>query len=220
MANASSVLTFCICFLYRHCLFLANIRAAALRNRGRTGCFLKFVAADCSHALSALIYTITDTQSNVTRYTARQLQNCGVPDWEIKHLQEQSRIWDEASQNPNQSNYHSMANPNQSIEDAINGRNAIVSDELNGAQAEWRGNHHLLALDAMAIAIHALMDMTSPAHMDSQGPIMWCSCLRESAQRSGMGRGWHFWPIALKIASKSRLTLRGANSPKYRTVCW
>lgn len=100
---------------------------------------------------------------------------CGVPDFIIKQLQEDSREWDKMSQGPDQSNFHSMAMPNQTPQQAIDGRNQIIADYMEKSQYWYSQGRDQDAYFDMAIAIHAIMDMTSPAHTDPQGnPYTWC----------------------------------------------
>jgi hypothetical protein len=76
---------------------------------------------------------------------------------------------------PNEANYHAMAMPGQSTADAIQGFNdavafeqGVAADRFGWLDPDWYINH--------TIAIHALMDSTSPEHVSSDGaPIVWPS---------------------------------------------
>ena len=116
------------------------------------------------------------------------LKDCGVPESQIESLQKDSRDWDSNAQDPSQANYHSMAQPYQSVADAINGRNAIYIQEMGFANTAWAQGNMSGALYDLAIAIHAMMDMTSPAHMDSKGPIMWCGITGCNSSQDPSGR--------------------------------
>lgn len=102
------------------------------------------------------------------------LGRCGVADFVISEIQQDSRDWDEMSQAVNQSNYHSMATPEQTAQEAIDARNQIIADYLNRAELQYENGRTANAYWDFAVAIHVLMDMTSPAHTDGNGnPYTW-----------------------------------------------
>ncbi len=99
---------------------------------------------------------------------------CAVPDFVISEIQQDSRTWDEMSQAAGQSNFHSLAMPGQSAQQAIDARNQIIADYLNNAQFMYQHGRTKDAYWDFAVAIHVLMDMTSPAHTDNNGnPYTW-----------------------------------------------
>ena len=53
--------------------------------------------------------------------------------------------------------------------------NQFVSDEMAGATSVYNAGGNTQAMFLFGLAMHPLMDMTSPAHTDQNGnPIPWC----------------------------------------------
>jgi len=106
------------------------------------------------------------------------LHGCiGVSDADIYQIQRGSRWFDENFQGPNWSPGHAMSNgnANQSGQQARNITAALVAGEMNAATNAMNAGARNQALFTFGIAMHPLMDMTSPAHTDAQGnPIPWC----------------------------------------------
>jgi len=68
---------------------------------------------------------------------------------------------------------HSMRAPTQSAEDAIEARNLFIAGSLGVAGLRY--DHGGDWKTPFAQALHTLMDMTSPKHMENGVPIRWPS---------------------------------------------
>jgi RHS repeat-associated protein len=93
---------------------------------------------------------------------------------DLSTMQQSSREFDLATQNPSQAFMHSMAQGGQSAADAIIQRDAFVSNMAVLAQAAEASGHHDNALYLFSAAAHAIMDSSSPEHVDENGnPKTW-----------------------------------------------
>jgi hypothetical protein len=73
---------------------------------------------------------------------------------------------------------------NQSAPDAIAQRDRFVQQNLDKAEGEYQAGNKTAALQDFGVAMHPVMDSTSPAHTDAEGnPIPWCGY-------SGCGGSW------------------------------
>jgi len=111
------------------------------------------------------------------------LAPCGVSPEQIHQIQNGSRAIDAATgTSPEGANIHSMRRPIpntnplqlQSVADAVTARNAFVANGLMLAQSAWP-NSPDVAMEELGVAMHPMMDFTSPAHTLPNGdPIGWC----------------------------------------------
>jgi RHS repeat-associated protein len=105
------------------------------------------------------------------------LHPCGVSNADIWTIQQASRDFDSSHQDPIWSPMHSMSDGehNQSASDAKDIRDRFIANMLHVAAIQMKEGFHNQALASFGAAIHPVMDLTSPAHTDSQGnPIPWC----------------------------------------------
>jgi hypothetical protein len=111
---------------------------------------------------------------------------CGIdPEW-IGKIQAASREFDSTHTATSWSFAHSMSdgkqvNPDgtvgQSSAEAINKRNEFIVDNEVKAQNAWRRGQTNNALSDFGIAMHPVMDSTSPWHTTDglgENPIPWC----------------------------------------------
>lgn len=111
------------------------------------------------------------------------LGRCGVLGSIVSEIQQDSKTWDSEAQDANQSNYHSMGMPEQNAQQAIDGRNKIIADYLNRAKSQYEAGRMANAYWEFAVAIHVIMDMTSPAHTDGNGnPYTWYGATDKRSQ--------------------------------------
>jgi hypothetical protein len=69
---------------------------------------------------------------------------------------------------------HSMRNSSQSADEAVALREAFIASKLDEARGHLAGGDRGAALLAFGEGIHAIMDATSPAHVDGGGkPQVW-----------------------------------------------
>ncbi len=103
------------------------------------------------------------------------LAPCGVSPEQIHQIQQGSRALDATTgTSPEGANFHSMAQPGQSVDDAVNARNNFVTNTLQIAQYSAASNA-AFAMNQLGVAMHPMMDFTSPAHtMPNGDPIGWC----------------------------------------------
>jgi len=103
------------------------------------------------------------------------LAPCGVSPEQIHEIQQGSRALDATTgTSPEGANFHSMAQPGQSVDDAVNARNNFVANTLQIAQYSAASNP-AFAMSQLGVAMHPMMDFTSPAHtMPNGDPIGWC----------------------------------------------
>ena len=100
---------------------------------------------------------------------------------QITFIQQASRNFDAGkdgefgnTQTPGLSYMHSIRAPGQSVTGAKAETAAFVADMIAQGKAAAAGGHMGAALHDAAIAMHAQMDATSPAHTDSNGdPKVW-----------------------------------------------
>jgi len=105
------------------------------------------------------------------------LSPCGVSDADIYEIQRGSRSVDQDYQGAEYAYMHSMSNGNisQSASKAVAQRNSFVQVEVREAIADFAAGDRNQAMFVFGIAMHPVMDMTSPAHTDRNGnPIPWC----------------------------------------------
>jgi len=99
---------------------------------------------------------------------------------DIHAIQQASRDFDSGhssfgnTQSPQRSYMHGMRAPGQVGAAATQETNNFVHAMIARAQKEERSHHHEAALRDFGIAIHPLVDQTSPAHADGSGnPAPW-----------------------------------------------
>jgi RHS repeat-associated protein len=109
------------------------------------------------------------------------LHPCGVSNAEIYTLQQDSRRFDsQTGMGEADANYHAMARPGQSTADAIQGIQDIIGNQLDIARLNMDSNpSDEYGLDQLAIGMHTLMDLSSPAHVHQKSngnyvPLTWC----------------------------------------------
>jgi RHS repeat-associated protein len=104
------------------------------------------------------------------------LAPCGVEHDIIYEIQQESDVWDKATGlNSFFANAHSMAAPGQSAADAIQGRSDFIESQLQLANWAWNHSKDYYWVN-FTHAVHAMMDSTSPAHVDPSGnPYTWPS---------------------------------------------
>ena len=109
------------------------------------------------------------------------LHGCnGISDADIWQIQQGSQWFDDNFQDPIWSFGHAMSNGNahQSPDDAKRATSAFISGQVGIAKNDLGAGSRNQALFIFGVAIHPVMDGTSPAHMDPQGnPIPWCGYL-------------------------------------------
>lgn len=116
------------------------------------------------------------------------LHTCGVSDADLFQIQQGSRSVDENYQGSEYSYMHSMSNGNahQSALSAETERDSFIQVETQEAAADFRSGNTQPAMFVFGLAMHPVMDMTSPAHVDANGsPIPWCGltgCAEDRAQ--------------------------------------
>ena len=109
---------------------------------------------------------------------------CGISqDW-ISKIQKASRDFDASHQDPSWSFAHYMSNGNpdlfghtQTAEEAITAANNFIVSNVEAAQDAWKAGQTNNALSDFGVAMHPVMDSTSPWHTEGgQGekPIPWC----------------------------------------------
>jgi hypothetical protein len=84
---------------------------------------------------------------------------------------------------------HSMSNGNinQTALEAQSQRDQFVSNEMSDATAVYNAHGNSQAMFLFGLAMHPLMDMTSPAHTDPNGnPIPWCGLNPFSCSQLGL----------------------------------
>jgi len=106
------------------------------------------------------------------------LHGCSeISDADIYQMQRGSRYVDENFQGPEYSFMHAMSNgnANQSALAAETQTAAFITAESRAVQTEVASGYWNQAIFEFGIAMHPVMDMTSPAHTDVNGnPIPWC----------------------------------------------
>ncbi len=109
------------------------------------------------------------------------LKPCGVSAEMIKEIEDDSARFDwQTGTGQDFANFHAMAREDQNAVDAKLAIGNIIINQMDIAQSsiEDSGNNSY-AVDQMAIGMHTMMDMTSPAHFtgppDTGLPITWCS---------------------------------------------
>ena len=106
------------------------------------------------------------------------LHLCGVSNADIWQMQQGSDFADSfAFQGGEWSSMHAMSNgnANQSPSDAQNQTAQFVADQMNNAVNVYNSGGNDSAMFLFGLAMHPLMDLTSPAHTDQNGnPIPWC----------------------------------------------
>jgi len=128
------------------------------------------------------------------------LKPCGVDNNTIHQFQQISEAFDTSwdSQLPINAYKHSMRSKGQSPQDAIYARNMFIADSLASAGREYeRGGDWQTPF---AQALHTLMDMTSPMHMENGVPLIWPD-LPNAAQHgdwNGSGENWAHMTPALE----------------------
>jgi RHS repeat-associated protein len=121
------------------------------------------------------------------RIVERALKPCGVTDSNIKLIQDGSRWFDKWSQAPVWSPEHSMLDgtTNQSPAEMRRIRDGFVNGMMNMVHAQMNAGVKSQAFFNFGVAIHPLMDSTSPQHTDDNGnPYPWCG-------KQGCGWYWH-----------------------------
>ena len=93
---------------------------------------------------------------------------------DIAALQTASRNFDSWSQLNSMASWHAMRSPEQSVEsDKADTERFIGIAMSNAGILEAAGNHQG-AMKSLAMAMHAVMDATSPAHRNAKGePVPW-----------------------------------------------
>jgi RHS repeat-associated protein len=106
------------------------------------------------------------------------LHPCNVSNADIWQIQQGSDFDDRFDfQGPEWSFMHAMRNgsANQSPDDAKRQTAQFVADQMRGATSVYQAGGNDQAMFLFGVAMHPLMDETSPAHTDAQGnPIPWC----------------------------------------------
>ena len=102
------------------------------------------------------------------------LAGCGVPDSEIKALQQASRDFDLATQLESMAYAHSMRAPGQNQDDALRQRNEFIRSRMDMAQSNYDSGDLPDALRNLGRALHPVMDSTSPEHTVDGVPREWC----------------------------------------------
>ena len=116
----------------------------------------------------------TDAHNQMIR---NALYPCGVPDQDIREIEEGSKYVDENFQGAEYAYMHAMSNgtTNQSVFDAMQQTPNYISAEMTLAISETNAGAVSQAMFTFGVAMHPLMDLTSPAHTDENGnPIPWC----------------------------------------------
>jgi RHS repeat-associated protein len=105
------------------------------------------------------------------------LAPCGVSDGNIRQIQQGSRDFDSDTGTSEQWAFaHSMASPGQDRDQAIQQRNSFVASELIMAGNMFQAGEQNFAFQTVGVAMHPMMDFTSPAHTAANGdPITWCA---------------------------------------------
>jgi RHS repeat-associated protein len=90
---------------------------------------------------------------------------CDVSSGDISAIQSASRTFDAATGlSATYANWHALAQPGQSPDAALQQIAAIIASQLQYARDIWQNGDKSLALSQLGIAIHPIMDLTSPAH--------------------------------------------------------
>lgn len=98
---------------------------------------------------------------------------------DVAILQAASRSFDEGTQSGKASYMHSMAEQGQTPADAIKERDRFIERQLSYAKDLAQKGERDKALQAMGIALHPIMDSTSPEHVDQAGnPKVWAGYMR------------------------------------------
>lgn len=106
------------------------------------------------------------------------LHPCGVSNADIWQIQQGSDFADSfAFQGAEWSFMHAMSNgsAHQTANDARRQTTQFVASQMSDANSVYNAGGNDQAMFLFGIAMHPLMDSTSPAHTDPQGnPIPWC----------------------------------------------
>jgi len=106
------------------------------------------------------------------------LHPCGVSDEDIRQIEQGSEYVDSLQfQGAEDAYMHAMRNGtnNQSVFDAMQQTSNFISAEMTSATSEMSAGDVSEAMFTFGMAMHPLMDVTSPAHTDANGnPIPWC----------------------------------------------
>ena len=89
-------------------------------------------------------------------------------------IKSDSRRFDMLTQFNRQAPWHAMRAPAQSVADAKAQTKQFIAGMMGAAITLESSGHHEDAMNALAKAMHAEMDKTSPAHRDANGdPLPW-----------------------------------------------
>lgn len=105
------------------------------------------------------------------------LHPCGVSNADIWQIQQGSRWLDSNTQGSEWSYVHSMRDGNAGQGPAVAQqlRDQFIASQMHDAQEVLNAGGRDQAMFIFGVAMHPVMDMTSPAHTDPQGnPIPWC----------------------------------------------
>jgi RHS repeat-associated protein len=105
-----------------------------------------------------------------------------IPESDREALKRASRGFDQRTQDPSLSYMHGMSAPGQGPDAAKAATAAFVENMLHHARADAIAGNRPAALNELGIAMHPLMDMTSPSHTDPNGdPRVWQGKVAASA---------------------------------------
>jgi len=106
------------------------------------------------------------------------LHPCGVSNADIWQIQQGSRFADQGAFQGGESAFmHAMSNGNttQSASAAENQTAAFIASQMHDAVSVYNAGGTSQAMFIFGLAMHPVMDVTSPAHTDANGnPIPWC----------------------------------------------
>jgi hypothetical protein len=132
----------------------------------------------------------------------------GVSKDDIYQMQLGSEWLDENTQGSEGSYMHSMSDGNGSEGPnlAKYERDRFVQQQMSNAQTVLNAGGRSQAMFIFGVAMHPLMDMTSPAHTDAQGnPIPWCGLTGGCSQTHLHGGDSYKYPNPMSIEDVSHL---------------
>jgi RHS repeat-associated protein len=127
----------------------------------------------------------------------------GISDADIYHMQQGSDYADsDVFQGPEYSYIHAMSNgtAHQSAANAQQQTASFIATQMVVATNQYNAGAMSQAMFTFGVAMHPMMDMTSPAHTDPNGrPIPWCGMMGSCSNTSQHGGdSWYPQPFTIE----------------------
>jgi len=105
---------------------------------------------------------------------------------DIHELQDDAEAFDKRTQSPDLSYMHAMARPGMNAQSEANLTENFITGNLKLARRLEQNHDHHAAMQSLAVAMHAMMDKTSPWHRTPDGsPITWHGSLGDHLAHRG-----------------------------------